>query len=59
MVRAGDLRVHQQYDVTGEEDIEVPAGEFHAFHIRGEQSSPSRNDNRSLVRARALELLKM
>jgi hypothetical protein len=40
--QAGDLKVHQQYDVTGEEDIEVPAGEFHAYHIRGEQSSPSR-----------------
>jgi len=39
---AGDLRAHQQYKVTGEEDIEVPAGEFHAFHIRGEQNSPSR-----------------
>ncbi|PYL65411.1 MAG: hypothetical protein DMF20_08775 [Verrucomicrobia bacterium] len=39
--QAGDLKVHQQYDVTGDEDIEVPAGEFHAFHIRGEQSSPS------------------
>jgi hypothetical protein len=34
--------VHQRYNVTGEEDIEVPAGEFHAFHIRGEQSLPSR-----------------
>ena len=40
--QAGDLKVHQQYNVIGEEDIEVPAGEFHAFHIRGEQSSPSR-----------------
>jgi hypothetical protein len=40
--QAGDLKVHQQYNVTGEEDIEVPAGEFHAFHIRGEQTSPSR-----------------
>jgi hypothetical protein len=40
--QAGDLKVHQRYDVTGEEDIEVPAGEFHTFHIRGEQSSPSR-----------------
>jgi hypothetical protein len=40
--QAGELKVHQQYNVTGEEDIEVPAGEFHAFHIRGEQSSPSR-----------------
>jgi hypothetical protein len=40
--QAGDLKVHQRYNVTGEEDIEVPAGEFRAFHIRGEQSSPSR-----------------
>jgi hypothetical protein len=40
--QAGDLKVRQDYNVTGEEDIEVPAGEFHAFHIRGEQSSPSR-----------------
>ena len=39
---AGDLNVRQRYDVAGEEDIEVPAGEFHAFHIRGEQSLPSR-----------------
>jgi hypothetical protein len=40
--QAGDLKVQQHYNVTGEEDIEVPAGEFHAFHIRAEQSSPSR-----------------
>jgi hypothetical protein len=40
--QAGDLKVQQHYDVTGEEDIEVPAGEFHAFHIRAEQSSPNR-----------------
>jgi hypothetical protein len=40
--QAGDLKVHQQYTVTGEEDVEVPAGEFHTFRIRGEQSSPSR-----------------
>jgi hypothetical protein len=40
--QADELKVHQRYNVTGEEDIEVPAGEFHAFHIRGEQSAPSR-----------------
>jgi hypothetical protein len=40
--QAGELKVHQQYDVTEEQDIEVPAGEFHAFHIHGEQNSPSR-----------------
>jgi hypothetical protein len=39
--QAGELKVHQHYDVIGEEDIEVPAGEFHAFHIHGEQTSPS------------------
>jgi hypothetical protein len=38
---AGDMKVHQHYDVTGEEDVEVPAGEFHAFRIHGEQTSPS------------------
>lgn len=40
--QAGELKVRQRYNVTGEEDIEVPAGEFHALHIRGEQSAPSR-----------------
>jgi hypothetical protein len=39
--QVGDLKVHQHYEVTGEEDIEVPAGEFQAFRIRGEQTSPS------------------
>jgi hypothetical protein len=39
--QAGDLKVHQKYNVIGEEDIEVPAGEFHTFHIRAEQSAPS------------------
>ena len=40
--QAGELTVHQRYDVGGEEDIEVPAGKFHAVHIHGEQTSPSR-----------------
>src|SRR5205809_3227152 len=31
--QAGDMKVHQHYDVTGEEDVEVPAGEFHALRI--------------------------
>ena len=38
---AGDLKVHQHYEVTGEEDIKVPAGEFRAVRIHGEQTSPS------------------
>ena len=33
-------KVHQHYTVTGEANISVPAGEFQAFHIRGEQSTP-------------------
>ena len=39
--QAGDLEVHQHYEVTGEEDIQVPAGKFHAFRIHSEQTSPS------------------
>jgi len=39
--QAGEMKVHQHYEVTGEEDVEVPAGEFHAFRIHGEQTSPS------------------
>ena len=38
----GEMKVHQHYEVAEENDIEVPAGEFHAFHIHGEQTSPSR-----------------
>ena len=37
----GELKVDQHYDVVGEEDINVPAGKFHAFRIHGEQTSPS------------------
>ena len=40
--QVGEMKVHQHYDVTGEEDVDVPAGEFHAFHIHGEQTSPGR-----------------
>jgi hypothetical protein len=39
--QAGDLKVLQHYEVTGEEDIQVAAGKFHAFRIRSEQTSPS------------------
>ena len=38
----GEMKVHQHYEVAEEDDIEVAAGEFHAFHIHGEQTSPSR-----------------
>ena len=33
-------KVHQHYAVIGEEDVDVPAGKFHAFHIYGEQTLP-------------------
>src|SRR5437867_4075469 len=39
--QAGELKVHQHYDVIGEEDIGVQAGKFHAFRIHGEQTLPS------------------
>ena len=34
--------VHQSYAVVGEEEVVVPAGEFHAFHIHGEQTAPGK-----------------
>ena len=40
--RAGELEVRQHYDLVDEEDVEVPAGEFHTFHIHGEQRAPNR-----------------
>jgi hypothetical protein len=40
--RAGELEVRQHYDVVDEEDVEVPAGEFHTFHVHGEQTAPNR-----------------
>src|SRR5215475_13989300 len=39
---AGELKVQQHYDVLGEEKIELPAGNFHAFRIHGEQMTPNR-----------------
>jgi hypothetical protein len=38
---ASDLKIYQQYEVTGEEDVRVPAGKFRAFRIHSEQTSPS------------------
>jgi len=40
--QAGEVSVHQHYEVVGEEDIGLPTGKFHAFRIYGEQTSPSR-----------------
>jgi hypothetical protein len=40
--QAGELKVQQHYDVVAEENIDVPAGKFQAFRIRGEQTIPNR-----------------
>lgn len=37
----GHSKVHQRYKITGEEDVQVPAGSFRAFHIHGDQISPN------------------
>jgi hypothetical protein len=37
----GKSKVHQHYEIVGEEQVEVPAGKFRAFHIHGDQTSPS------------------
>ena len=40
--QAGELKVQQHYEVVGEEKIDVPAGNFQAFRIHGEQTTPNR-----------------
>ena len=37
----GGTSVIQNYEITGEEDVEVPAGKFHAWRIRCEQTAPT------------------
>jgi hypothetical protein len=37
----GETKVRQHYQVAGEEDVDVPAGKFHAWRIHCEQTSPS------------------
>jgi hypothetical protein len=36
----GGTKVSQQYEVADEEDLEVPAGKFHAWRIHCEQTAP-------------------
>ena len=36
-----DTKVSQRYEITGEEDVDVPAGKFHAWRIHSEQTSPA------------------
>ncbi len=40
--RAGELNVQQHYEVLGAEKIDVPAGNFRAYKIHGEQTKPNR-----------------
>jgi hypothetical protein len=37
----GKTNVHQHYEIIGEEEVEVPAGKFRAFHIHADQTSPN------------------
>lgn len=39
---AGELKVQQHYAVVGEDKTHVPAGEFQAYRIHGEQTTPNR-----------------
>jgi hypothetical protein len=39
-MKIGDRDVQQQSAVLAEEDVDVPAGKFHAFHIHSQQSDP-------------------
>jgi hypothetical protein len=36
-----DKKVIQEYEISGEEDVDVPAGKFHAWRIHCEQTSPA------------------
>jgi len=36
----GDTKVKQRYEIAGEEDVDVPAGKFHAWRIRCGQTLP-------------------
>lgn len=35
------MDVRQHFEIVAEEDVDVPAGKFRAFHIRGEQTAPN------------------
>jgi len=40
--KTGDDQVHQHFEIMGQADVTTPAGTFHAFHIRGEQTTPGK-----------------
>jgi hypothetical protein len=43
--QAGDMKVHQHYDVTGEEDVEVPRENFTRSGFTESRRRPARDDN--------------
>jgi len=36
----GETKVNQRYEIAGEEDVDVPAGKFHAWRIHCDQTLP-------------------
>jgi hypothetical protein len=36
-----NTKVNQRYEIAGEEDVDLPAGKFHAWRIHCEQTSPA------------------
>lgn len=34
-------KIEQHYKIIGDEEVQVPAGKFRAFHIRGDQTAPN------------------
>ena len=39
--KVGDVEVKQRYEISGEEDVDLPAGKFHAWRIHCEQTMPN------------------
>lgn len=37
----GETKVNQDYEIAGQEDVDVPAGKFHAWRIHCEQTLPA------------------
>jgi len=39
--KIGETKVSQYYEISGEEDVEVPAGKFRAWHVHCDQTAPT------------------
>ena len=40
--KIGETKVSQRYQIAGEEDVDVPAGKFHAWRIQCDQTLPTK-----------------